>query len=77
MIRAPTSSAKVVAAGGAAARLHSDDRQPRSFHLNPNNVYMTLMMISPMAIVMLISMRDVQVPPANGAILIVALAFFE
>jgi hypothetical protein len=47
------------------------------FYLNLNNVYMTLMMVAPMAVVMLVSMRSMfPSRQANWAIVIVALAVF-
>lgn len=47
------------------------------FYLNLNNVYMTLMMVAPMAVVMLISMRSMfPSRRANRVIVVVALVVF-
>lgn len=47
------------------------------FHVNLNNVYMTLMMVAPMALVMLVSMRAMfPSPRANVAIGTVAVVVF-
>ena len=47
------------------------------FYLNVNNTYMTLMMVSPMAIVMLVSMRSMfPAQRANWAIIAVAAIVF-
>ncbi|WP_291358967.1 DUF305 domain-containing protein [Devosia sp.] len=47
------------------------------FYLNLNNVHMTLMMVAPMAVVMLISMRSMfPSRRANRVIVVVALVVF-
>lgn len=47
------------------------------FHLNINNVYMTLMMIAPMTIVMLVGMRSMfPSPPLNFVVAAVAALVF-
>ena len=47
------------------------------FYLNLNNVYMTLMMVAPMAVVMLLSMRSMfPSRRANWVIVVVALVVF-
>jgi hypothetical protein len=43
------------------------------FYLNLNNVYMTLMMVSPMAVVMLVAMRSM-FPSRNAIVAIIAIA---
>jgi uncharacterized protein (DUF305 family) len=46
-------------------------------YVNVNNVYMTLMMVAPMAVVMLVSMRSMfTLQKRNAAIAIVAIAVF-
>lgn len=46
-------------------------------YLNVNNVYMTLMMVAPMAVVMLVSMRSMfTLQKRNAAIAVVAIAVF-
>ena len=46
-------------------------------YLNVNNVYMTLMMVAPMAVIMLVSMRSMfTMQKRNAAIVIAAIAVF-
>jgi uncharacterized protein (DUF305 family) len=45
----------------------------RDFHFNLNNVYMTLMMVAPMAVVMLVAMRSM-FPSRRANLLVVAAA---
>ncbi|MBX9912173.1 MAG: DUF305 domain-containing protein [Beijerinckiaceae bacterium] len=51
------------------------------FHFNLNNVYMTLMMVAPMTVIMLVSMRSMFASPrlnmaiGAGAVVVFALSF--